>query len=142
MASKYLAGLAGAEVYERGKFLEADKAYKLKIVKTIFKTTRKKDKAFIAEFEVLESNSEKFPKGSKGTWYQSTKEENLAMSEIRKFFNAVAGEAVPDEEIEELVDDAIDNNALKGEIVMCQTEMIKTKEGDDFTVHEWSHVAA
>ncbi len=148
----YFKGLDKAETYGRGNYMDADKLYKLKVVRTFIQETKAKGDAFIAEFEVVESNSDKHPKGTKVSWYQSLLSKDIAYAELKKFMYAVLGvdenkdskriATEIDPGLDEAMNEAVNTNALEGAVIKCQTQGITTKaKGLPFTRHNWSVAA-
>jgi len=145
-------GLKNAKTFERGAYLGVG-AYQLQIGKFVLrageKATRKSGDALIVEFEVKRTSNPAHPVGSKATWYQSLKDKDVAYGAIKEFLYAVLKaetkeqQALVDETIEKVLDDAIDNGKLNGFVVDVQTSMKKTAgRGLDFTVHAWSPAKA
>ena len=60
--------IGAAPIFERGNYFNPGR-YKLRLLRCLSKQTQKSGMAFIAEFEVLESDNPAHPIGSKGTYF-------------------------------------------------------------------------
>lgn len=143
------AGLKDAKISETGSYL-TDGTYKLRVERIVYKQTRSKGYAYIAEFNVLESSNPEHPVGSKRTWFQSMNDKEIAFPAIQKFAAAALGvnpfrdkelfekEILPN--IEELVENSISDagDIFKGKDVNCEVEQVKTKKGGDFSRYDFS----
>jgi hypothetical protein len=131
-------GVTGAKYSEGGVYLVPG-VFRLKVVicKHI-KTgahTGSKD-AFVAEFEVLESNAPQLPPGTLVSW-MAMLHHTPAMGNIKNFLGAAIPEHVEKGiEIDESVAEYAVNeaaNPLADRIVRCSAVNTKTKAGRDFT---------
>jgi hypothetical protein len=155
-------GIEKANVYERGRFFEAGFNGIVRVSKTIYKQTRAKGVAFIVELDVEETNMpDQHPVGSKGSWYQSMNDKDVAFSAVLEWVAACLEIGKHQkEEIEqlktgkneetgklvliELLDHAInapDTNEFVGTRLRLSTRMRKTKANTDFTVYDFTPFA-
>ena len=145
-------GVNEAKVYDKGVYMEPGHNWVLKFEKAIAKETRASGNAFIVEFSVIESTCSAAPPGAKRTWFQSMKDKDVAFGAIKEFMRALCN-VNPDskheveefdnglEEILELATEFegdADQHPLVGCKIRCETRTVKTKKGEDFTLHAWS----
>lgn len=130
----------GSNVY----FLQGK--YKVKLNKVFTYKSRKKDDLFIAECEILESTSDKRPADTKASWVVNLKHE-AALGNIKGFIAAANGidpedeEKVNEEVTEEVVEYCVGlDNPLEDIVLDLVCTDIKTRAGNDFTLHEWTSV--
>lgn len=158
---RYMQGIGGAKVFERGEFLtdagpsptEPGKRlpgkFSLSIIRTLVKQTQKSGVAFIAEMVVVESNTSAHPVGANRTWFQSFKSPQIAMGAIKAFTAAALGVATNDADglrgLESTIEGVMSeveeghSNPLEGLTVDVTCRLIQTeKTGSDFTVHDWA----
>jgi hypothetical protein len=143
------------KVSKKGVWLTPGAIYDLEIENILVKKTRASGWAFIVEFRVLDvsGNEEAISKhaiGSRATWFQSLQDEDIGLSACKDFISTLMGEDPEDEEfnegLEELMEQITDKvpegeeHMFRGEKIRCETFLIQTKKGQDFTVHNWSHV--
>ncbi len=92
--------------------------------------------AFVVELTVLESNNPERAVGSQCSW-MVTLDKEPALGNVKQFVTAAT--EFPDSAINE---EAIllivgEKNPLKGTILRCSANVIKTKAGRDFTKVKW-----
>jgi len=143
-------GIEDAEIFERGKFLPAGFVGVLEVKRTLAKDSIKSGMGFIVEFEVIASNREDVPVGSKATWWQGMKDRTVAFPAIKEFVAVLSGfERHQKDEINaevspvlaQLLDHATENpdsNDLIGQRIQCETANKRTRNDRDFTLHLWS----
>ncbi len=147
-------GIGDAPLFDRGVYIKPGFIGTLEVKRTIAKKTLKSGIGFIVEFEVINSNMEEHPVGSKATWFQKMSDMTVALPAIKAFAAALSGyelhnkEAIEAEvapELEEQLDIAVadedgteGNNPFVGLTINLQTESTKTSKGFDFTRHNWS----
>lgn len=139
--------LPGATVYERGTFLVPG-LYTLRVRNTLDKTTRK-GRAFIVEFEVVESSNSTHYPGQRVTWFQKLLDLNIAMGAIKEFCGAVFEKDLAVEadrhafdtqiapSLAGIMEKATTENSLAGAVIRCEVTQVKTKAGTDFSRHTW-----
>lgn len=155
----YFDGLRDAKVFEKGTKMEPRPEtlalgqckmtdtyfYKLKVLRTFVKPTREFGDAFIADFEILETDSP-HKVGTEVSWFQSLQKKDIAFGAIKEFFYGVGGvdlqdkeaRAVADKTIEKEMSDAVEKNSIAGEVVYVTTSLKLTKEKKQpFTNHAW-----
>lgn len=129
-------GIKGAKYSEGGVYLVPG-VYRLKILICKYIKTAQhsgaKD-AFVAEFEVLESNVADRPSGSTCSW-MVTLDKLPALGNIKQFLLACLPDATEDQIDESAVEFVVNEqkNPLKDYIVRCSAVNIKTKANRDFT---------
>lgn len=146
-------GIGNAEIFERGKFVVDGFRGKLSVKRTIVKQTRKSGIAFIAEFEVLESNKLEHQVGSKVTWFQKMTDPSVAFPAIKGFAAVCAGIDTSNKEmiekevspnLEQIMDIATENpdnpekNPFIGVKVGLEATLITTQKGLPFTRYDFS----
>lgn len=100
--------------------------------------SRKGDKLFCAEFDILESKVPERPSGSRMSWIANLTKHDAAPGNVRKFLAAACGLEV------EQVDPAgsraavSPQNPLHGRLVRLDANMTKTRAGGDFTLCNFS----
>ena len=121
--------------------------YIVLVQKVFLQESRKREVLFIAECLIQASSNPERREGQRCSWVVKMSQD-AAMGNIKRFLAACCGiepsmEAVVNEEItEELAEVAVsDGNPLAGTIVGLQATNIKTREGNDFTLHEWQPVS-
>lgn len=142
-------GIQDAEIFERGRFLPGGFNGVLEVKRTIAKETIKSGVGFIVEFDVVESNLDDVAIGSRCTWFQKMSDRTVALPSIKAWAAAVAGyhahqraeienEVAPmlEQSLTHATDNPADNDFV-GCMVRVQTDMIQTKNGRDFTRHDW-----
>ncbi len=149
-------GIEDAELFERGKYMEANFIGEVEIKKTLAKETLKNGMAFIVEMVVLETNMpDKHPKGQKVTWYQGLKDKTVAFPAIAAWAAACLGfhpnsdKSKIKDEVQPLLPaamkeatDSPEDNPFIGVRLKLSTFMRKTKKGLDFTVYDFEPLAA
>lgn len=151
-------GMDSAPMFGSGAYFAAGHRYALR-TKTIKVHDGFKGKTFIAEFEVLESSSEKDPPGSTRSYVVKLGAGNVnAFSDIKALMFAILGTdpkkaGQPSDnpplhaQAADAVKCAVDRDyaaskgvapdAFEGLPVRLETTTKKTKAGNDFTVHVW-----
>lgn len=148
-------GIEDAEIFERGKYMEANFIGVVEIKKTIAKETLKSGTAFIVEMEVIKTNMpDKHPVGQKVTWFQGLKDKTVAFPAIAQWAAACLGFQPNDKEkvkteVQPLLPSAMkeatdspDDNPFIGVQLKLSTFTRKTKKGVDFTVYDFEPLAA
>lgn len=143
-------GLKDAQTFDRGTYFKPG-AFTLKVLNCLTKQTQKSGEGFIVEFEVMEtSDPVNHAVGSKGSWFQSLKNQQVAFGAVKEFLAAVYGydlrgpgkalfEAQMVPQIEAYAAAASDGrNNLAGRLVRLQTEQVMTLKNTPFTRHTWS----
>jgi len=139
-------GMNSAEVYGKGKYFKPG-VYVCKVTRVQLITTRKKDDAFIVDFEIQAAapgdSGEPSAVGTSAAWFQSFEYKESALGKIKEFLAAVLqvdpSTAPPGMTYEELATAAVgEDNPLAGALVCVETFMTKTKSGNDFTQHRFS----
>lgn len=147
-------GIENANVFERGAYLPPGGKYLLSIVRILTKQTRQSGPAFIAEFEVLESDHDEVPVGAKRSWFQKLQDTDVAFPALLEFFGALYGyDPTNKEELAELkskikgiiklatsYEGPAAGHPCHGQKIKCETWQKETKKGNDFTVHSWGIV--
>jgi hypothetical protein len=143
-------GVNDADVFERGKYMKDGFIGKVRIKRTLAKETRKVGLAFIVELEIVTSNMEEHPVGSKGTWFQKMTDKAVAFPAVKGFVTALFGYQPHQKEeidadvapnLEAILDHACqseDDNHLTNMIVNLECVKIQTQKGFDFTRYDWS----
>lgn len=145
-------GVENAQIFERGNFLPPGGKYRLRVMRTIVKKTRKSGDAFIAEFEVIESDLDEVKVGSRYSWFQKLVDTDVAFPAIKEFIATLLGFDVRDKEgmkefngkVKSVLQEASEeyskeeDHPLHGLEILCETYQKETKQGKDFTVHSWS----
>ena len=139
-------GIEKTKIFGTGVYLQPDHLYKLKITKTQVIKTREKGDAFVADYEVLESDSAQDPVGSTRNLYVSLlKNKDTAFSNICQLliaalgvdYSSPEGKRLADAEIipsaESLLNEATEKNTLAGKVIRCQTTSKLSKEGKTYT---------
>lgn len=148
-------GLEDAEIFERGKYMEANFIGIVEMKKTLAKETLKNGMAFIVEMEVIKTNMpDKHPEGQKVTWYQGLKDKTVAFPSIAAWAAACLGinpkgDKAKLKEVQPLLPEAMkeatdspEDNPFIGVQLKLSTFMVKTKKGGDFTVYDFEPLAA
>lgn len=157
-------GYREAKTVGRGKYLMPGK-HQLEVVRCYVNQGRN-DMAFIADFRVLRTKpdsswtgDEVVEEGDLRGWYQgglggsNVEKQQMAFSSIKAFAQALFGGESEYAEViaahaeendnpafddEDLMDWIVDEaNPLKGQILDVDCYMIKTKQGNDFTIHNY-----
>ena len=141
---------------KQGRYFPPGGEFKLKVLRTYTIRTRNKGDAFIADFEVLESDHDDVEVGKVYNWYQGMQDEDIAFSSIKGFMLALLGIDDEDEEEMEEFDEKLpklmeeagsdhwntqkaepEDHPLHGQTVALSTSHKTTKDDKDFTVHDW-----
>lgn len=100
--------------------------------------SRKGDKLFCAEFEILESNVDERPAGSRMSWMANLSKHDAAPGNVRAFLAAAAG-ITPDGVDAEGSRAAVSSaNPLHGRVLRLEASNTKTRAGGDFTLCRFS----
>lgn len=117
--------------------------YKVEILRVSTMTSRKREDLFIVECEILESDCPDRKPGMRPSWVVNLKQD-AALGNIKGFVAAANGiDPSNSAEVDEHVDeDACEiacstDNPLKGTVMGLTCVNIKTREGNDFTLHKW-----
>lgn len=118
---------------EGGVYL-TDGVFRLQVEALKVIETRAKDQAFVAEFKILESSNAARQPNSLCSWMVMLKNEP-AMGNIKQFLASLLGVAddTIDESVAEFAVNQANNDKIKGRIVRCSANNIKTKAQRDFT---------
>lgn len=141
-------GIGGAKVGIGGVYFEAGNyVVKLKAVKNV--NSRKGVDLFTVENDVKESDNSKIRPGTMATWQTSSKNDSF-LGNVKGFLTACNGgdptneadvaAAFPnDAESEAIAAMSVGpDNPLAGTWLNLNCVLKKTREGKDFTVHNWS----
>jgi hypothetical protein len=126
----------GKKILETGEFVIRIDTIKLQESNQDFGTM------WIVEFTILKG-TENNPRASERSWVQMPehgKRKKTDPGNIKQFMGSVLGDesddpAVPEEAFEYATSEA---NPHSGTILRLSTDRVKTKDGFDFTVHNWS----
>lgn len=141
-----------APIFERGNYFNPGR-YKLRLLKCLSKQTQKSGVAFIAEFEVLESDNPAHQIGSKGTFFVKMQQQQQAFSNILEMIVALLGFDIKNKEHVTQIDQQL-RPQLPGLMTALETQgtvvlggrdtvsvecRIKlTQRNTEFTLHAWS----
>jgi hypothetical protein len=106
----------------------------LKMIKT-----RKREDAFVAEFDILKSDVPERPAGTRFSWVVNFKFES-APANVKSFLAAVMNCDVKEVDAEGSRYACSDKNPCHGRLVRLEASMIKTKQDKDFTLCNWHPV--
>ena len=144
-----------APIFERGNYFNPGR-YKLRLLRCLSKETQKSGTAFIAEFEVLESDNPAHPIGSKGTYFikmGSQQDRQIGFSNILEMMSAILGFDITNREHVTQIDQQLrpqlaglmtalesQGTAVLGgrETVSVECRIKLTKANREFTLHTWS----
>ena len=144
--------IGAAPIFERGNYFNPGR-YKLRLLRCLSKQTQKSGVAFIAEFEVLESDNPAHPIGSKGTFFVKMIQQQQAFSNILEMVAALVGFDITNpQHVEQINRDlrpqlpglmtALETQGtgvLGGhETISVECRIIITKANKEFTLHVWS----
>jgi hypothetical protein len=148
MSRSIFDGIQKTELSSRMPFFAPGK-YRVKILGVHLRPRRADGvNMFIVETEILESNNEELPEGSNAAqlikcagdmWLGNVKRFAMAAAGIAANDMKRAEEEVTPETIEMIVSE---EQPLVGLELDLKCSVIKTKKGDDFTVHEWAAIPA
>ena len=146
-------GCGESKIFENGTYIEPGK-YRLKVIKCILKDTLNSGKAFIAEFEVVETVNGDHTPGDTVTWFQKMSYRAVALSSIKTFAAAVMGVRYNDTESLSRLSASLDQvmlaavsdkpvgkfpaHILDGREVLCEAYSATSKKGIEITRHNWS----
>lgn len=150
-------GVGKVEVYgNQGRYFPWNGDFKLRVIRTFTIQTRKKQDAFIVDFEVLESDTDSVKVGSIYNWYQDLSDEDIGFPAIKDFMLNLFNIDTSDEEeleefednLEEMMEEAgdtkwskknadVDEHPLNGRTIGLATSHKLTNQGKDFTIHDW-----
>lgn len=141
-----------APIFERGNYFNPGR-YKLRLLRCLSKQTQKSGIAFIAEFEVLESDNPAHPIGSKGTFFVKMQQQQQAFSNILEMMAALLGFDITNKEHVAQIDQqlrpqlaalmtALETQGvavLNGrETISVETRKKLTQRNTEFTLHTWA----
>lgn len=141
-----------APIFERGNYFNPGR-YKLRLLRCLSKQTQKSGIAFIAEFEVLESDNPAHPIGSKGTYFVKMAQQQQAFSNILEMMAAVLGFDITNKEHVTQIDQQLrpqlaglmtaletQGTAVLGgrETTSVECRIKLTQRNTEFTLHTWS----
>lgn len=141
-----------APIFERGNYFNPGR-YKLRLLRCLSKQTQKSGMAFIAEFEVLESDNPAHPIGSKGTYFVKMANQQQAFSNVLEMMAAILGFDISNPEHINQINAQLrpqlaglmtaletQGTAVLGgrEVVSVECRIILTKSNTEFTLHVWA----
>lgn len=141
-----------APVFERGNYFGPGR-YKLRLLRCLSKQTQKSGVAFIAEFEVLESDNPAHPIGSKGTFFVKMAQQQQAFSNILEMMTALLGFDITNRDHIAQIDQQLrpqlaglmtaletqGTSVLGGrETVAVECRIKLTQRNTEFTLHTWT----
>jgi hypothetical protein len=141
-----------APIFERGNYFNPGR-YKLRLLRCLSKQTQKSGTAFIAEFEVLESDNPAHPIGSKGTYFVKMQQQQQAFSNILEMMAALLGFDITNKDHVTQIDQQLrpqlaglmtaletQGTAVLGgrETVSVECRIKLTQRNTEFTLHTWS----
>lgn len=144
-------GIENAEIFERGKYLAGGFNGVVECQRTLTKETIKSGIGFIVEFKIIETNlPEEHAVGSRATWFQKMGDKTVAFPAVKAWASAMAGyhphqkqeienEVAP--HLSETLAAATENetdNVFTGVAVRVSTETVITRNGREFTRHQWA----
>lgn len=149
VAANPFAGMNHATMSQKRPYL-TEGNYRVRIDRMLFKATRGKGDALIAEVTVVESDNPAHPVGSQRSWYQSFADKDIGGGAAREFTLAVLGynpmgdpASFAAVDTETALGQAVDvGNTFAGREVLVACMQIMTKRNTPFTKHAWSPVAA
>lgn len=100
--------------------------------------SRKGDKLFCAEFDIIESNVEERPAGSRMSWMANLTKHDAAPGNARAFLAAAAGIKVENVDSEGSRAAVSSQNPLHGRLMRLDASNTKTRAGGDFTLCRFS----
>jgi len=144
--------IGNAPIFERGNYFNPGR-YKLRLLRCLSKQTQKVGVAFIAEFEVLESDNPAHPIGSKGTYFVKMAQQQQAFSNILEMMAALLGFDITNKEHVMQIDQQLrpqlaglmtaletQGTAVLGgrETISVECRITLTKQQREFTLHVWT----
>ncbi len=135
------AGVGKAPLNFGGAYvLEGKHALKIKECKLV-RSQQKNADMFIAVFNVIESSNPAMLVGSERSWAVNFQHPS-ALSNLKTF--VVAALNCKEEDVDEATCSAIvhDSQPLRGVVLNCEGNTVKTKRGTDFTKMSWSFLKA
>lgn len=144
--------IGNAPIFERGNYFNPGR-YKLRLLRCLSKQTQKSGVAFIAEFEVLESDNPAHPIGSKGTFFVKMANPQQGFSNILEMMVAILGFDISNPEHLRQIETQLKPQlaqlmttletqgtaVLQGhETVSVECRIILTKANKEFTLHVWA----
>jgi len=148
-------GIGSAPIFERGTYFNPGR-YKLKLLRCLSKETQKSGTAFIAEFEVMESDNPAHQIGSKATFFVkmgSVQDKQVGFSNILEMMAAILGFDVKNAAHVSQIDREVrptlaammtaletqGTGVLQGrEFVSVECRVTLTRQQREFTLHTWS----
>lgn len=138
------AGIEEAEVGGGGVYFLPG-IYKIEVEKVFAKESRKGDALFIVETKILESDNEERVVGSTCSWVVAFKKHEAGLGNIKGFIAAANGIDPTDKvQVKAEVNQAAvemacsEDNPLQGIVLPLECNLIKTRQGNPFTLHTWS----
>lgn len=138
-------GVSSAKVSAGGVYFLAG-LYGVKVKRVHMITSRKKEDLFIVECVILTSNNDLRKPGTTCSWVVKMSQD-AALGNIKGFMAAINGidpnddgaiEEQIGDDLEELCETAVsDDNPLEDENIDLEVVNIKTREGNDFSLHKW-----
>ncbi len=147
--------IGSAPIFERGNYFNAGR-YKLHLIRCLSKETNKSGTAFIAEFEVMESDNPAHQIGSKGTFFvkmASQQDRQIGFSNILEMMAALLGFDIKNAAHVSQIDQQVKpqlpammyaletqgTGVLQGrEYVSVECRVTLTRNQREFTLHSWS----
>lgn len=143
--------VGAADVNFGGKYFDEDCAFIVRVEKCITKKSRKKEDLFIVECTVVETTSEKNAVGSRASQVIKLSQD-AAPGNVKAVVAAMNGlnpdvkdelDSVPEDDWETLCDYMVSrDNPAKGVYMALATTLLKTKDGGDFTKHNWTPIGS
>ncbi len=139
-------GIENAQVWEnKGSYLLPG-SYDLEIVSIKSFETRKKERAFVAEFKVLGTSNKEINIGAVHSWFTSSRHENF-LSNVKAMATALLstdGPIDPSQITAEIMDSLVDKDGatVRGSRIRCDVRLVDTKSGGKFSAHTWRAAGA
>lgn len=151
-------GIEKAEIFERGRYLPPGFKGTVEVKRTLAKNSRQSGTGFIVELTVVDVEQEgdadhelsPVRLGEKRTWWQGLTNQDVALPAIKEFMAVLAGYERHEKDaiardvsptLKSVLDYAIehpDDNDLVGCKIRVETQHKTTKQGRDFTLHNWT----
>jgi hypothetical protein len=137
--SNPFARIAGAEASEGGVY-PLPGAYPILYVDTLkMIRSRKGDDVFIAEFEIIQSDVEDRPVGTRMSWAVNFRHD-ASPGNVKAFLAAVMAVQATEVDGEGAQYACSDKNPCHGRLVRLSASQTKTRTGNDFTLCKWSPI--
>jgi len=98
--------------------------------------SRKGEDLFVAELEILDSQVEERPAGTRMSWLVNFKHDS-APGNVKAFFCALMGAAESDVTADALRYSCGPQNPCRGRLVRLEASVTQTRAGNDFTLCNW-----